>query len=138
MSLIKTNFFPFLPDDFFNDDFISGNKKSNALPLVNIKDDTENFYVSVVAPGINKDDVKLELNGQNLTIKYEHKAEQEDKKENYFRREFRQTSFSRSFTMPNSANLDAISANFTDGIVNIIIPKKEAAKPREPRTININ
>jgi HSP20 family protein len=137
MSLIKSNFFPFLPEDLFKDDFFGITEKQNSLPLVNIKDDANNFYVDVVAPGINKDDVKLELTGQTLTIRYEHKNESEEKKENFFRREFRQTSFARSFTLPNTADIDNISANFTDGIVKITIPKKDSAKPKEPRTISI-
>jgi HSP20 family protein len=75
------------------------------------------------------------LNGQNLNIRYEHQQENEEKKENYFRREFKQTSFSRSFTLPSNADSENISANFNNGIVSIKIPKKDVAKPKEPRLI---
>jgi HSP20 family protein len=134
MALIKSNFFPSLMEDFFNDEILSGRRAATA-PLVNIKDDAESFYVEVVAPGIKKEDVKLELNGQNLNIRYEHQQENEEKKENYFRREFKQTSFSRSFTLPSSADSENIAANFNNGIISIKIPKKDAAKPKEPRLI---
>lgn len=137
MTLTKGNFSPSFLDTFLVNNSYAPVRKAQNVPLVNVKDDNENFYVDVVAPGVDKNEVKIELNGANLTIQYVHKTEVEEKKAQFVHKEFQPTSFSRSITLPQIADLEKIAAQFTDGVIKILIPKKEIAKPKEARKIEI-
>ncbi|HEX3007962.1 MAG TPA: Hsp20/alpha crystallin family protein [Bacteroidales bacterium] len=134
------NNWPSLVDEFFGKDllgnFIDGFTGVNT-PAVNILDEKDDFRIEVAAPGLKKDDFKIDLNNNVLTISSERTDEREDKKERYMRREFSYSSFKRSFTLPDTAQVDKISANHKDGILQITIPKKEEAKVKPPRQIAI-
>jgi len=108
------------------------------LPSVNIKESTEDFEVEVAAPGFNKNDFRIELNHDLLTVSSEKELDKETKEGQQFTlREFSYQSFSRSFTLPNSADSEKIGAKYENGILRILIPKKEEAKPRPARQIAI-
>lgn len=145
MSLVKfSNQFPSLFDRFFDNDMYDWSNKNfsqtnTTLPSVNIKAGTEAFEVEMVAPGFEKADFKIDLNNNMLTISSEKKKEDELKEgEQFTRREFSYQSFSRSFTLPETADNEKISAKYENGILNILIPKKEEAKPKPPKQIEIS
>lgn len=141
MALIKFNR-DLLPtvnwmDDFFGRDMLDFPGFGNS-PKVNIREDDDNYYVEVAAPGMKKEDFNLSLDNDVLTISSEIKEEKENRNGNYTRREFSYSSFSRSFTLPELAEADKIEAKYKDGILNIIMPKKEEAKRKPVKTIKIS
>lgn len=114
-------------------------KTNTTLPSVNIKENAESFAVELAAPGFEKADFKIELNRNLLTISSDKKLETETNEGEVFtKREFSYQSFSRSFTLPQIADGDRIEANYANGILTVIIPKREEAKPKPARTIEIN
>lgn len=143
MTLIKwNNQFPTLSnvfDNFLNNQTsdLLGRDFSTNIPAVNIKENTESFIVELAAPGLNKEDFKLHVEDNFLTISAEKKSENEQNEQSYTRKEFSFTSFKRSFTLPKTVDSDKIEASYTNGILNIHIPKKEEAKPKPVREISI-
>jgi len=93
----------------------------------------------MAAPGMNKEDFKVELDGNVLTISSEKQNENEVKDgERYSRREFSYQSFQRSFQLPKEVvDADKIEAKYENGVLKLVVPKKEEAKPRPPKTIQI-
>ncbi len=145
MSLVKfSNQYPFWFDRFLGNDLFDWTNQNysntnTTLPSVNIKESNETFEVEVAAPGFTKDDFKLELNHNTLTVSSEKKVENETKDGQHFtKREFSYQSFSRSFTLPNTADGEKIEAKYDNGILRVIIPKKEEAKPKPARVISIS
>jgi HSP20 family protein len=109
------------------------------LPSVNIKESNDDFEVEVAAPGFSKNDFRIELNHELLTISSGKEIENETKEDQQFTlREFSYQSFSRSFMLPNSVDSNKIGAKYENGILRISIPKKEEAKPQPPKQIMIN
>lgn len=100
-------------------------------PAVDIAEHDDEFTVKVELPGVSKDEVKITLESNILTIRGEKKQQKETKKENYHRVERSYGSFQRSFTMPATVKTDKIDASFRDGILNIKLPKAEEAKPKQ-------
>jgi len=100
-------------------------------PAVDITEHDDDFAVKVELPGINKDDVKITLDSNILTLRGEKKQEKETKKENYHRVERSYGSFQRSFTLPANVKSDKIDASYKDGILTINLPKAEEAKPKQ-------
>ena len=145
MSLVRfSNQFPSFFDRIFEGDMFDWSNRNfsdtnTTLPSVNIKEDTEGFQVDVAAPGFGKNDFKIELNHDQLTISSEKKVEDETKDQQQFtRREFSYQSFSRTFTLPSIVEADKIKAKYDNGILSISIPKKEEAKPKPPKQITIS
>ena len=97
-------------------------------PRVDVTEDNENLYVHAELPGVDKKEIKINLNGDVLTISGEKKFEQKDEKKNYYRVERNYGSFSRSFTLPAEVQHDKISAEFNDGVLKVTLPKTEQAK----------
>ena len=144
MALMRfSSQYPSLFDRFFENDLFDWSNRnysntSTTLPSVNIKESNEDFEVEVAAPGFTKNDFKIELNHDLLTISSEKEVENETKEGQQFSlREFSYQSFSRSFTLPNTADSEKIGAKYENGILRIIIPKKEEAKPKPARQIAI-
>jgi HSP20 family protein len=108
------------------------------LPAVNIKENDNGFDVEMAVPGMKKDDFRVNLENNVLCISSEKKLENETNQGNYSRKEFSYQSFSRSFTLPDSADEGNIKAKYENGILMISIPKKEEAKPKPPRVIDIS
>lgn len=145
MSLVKfSSQYPSLFDRFFENDLFDWSNRNysatnTTLPSVNIKECSEDFEVEVAAPGFGKSDFKIELNHDLLTVSSEKKIENETKEGQQFtRKEFSYQSFSRSFTLPNTADSEKIEAKYENGILKVIIPKKEEAKPKPVRQIAIS
>ena len=130
-------------DDFFGTE-LSDWSRSNfsstdtTLPKVNIKEDVNAFTVEMAAPGMTKNDFDIHLNQNILTISSEKKEEVKDDGGKYTRKEYSYQSFQRSFTLPDIADGEKISAKYEHGILTIGIPKKEEAKPRSPKSIKIS
>ena len=150
-SLIRRNrnFFPAFSrlwddDDFFNRGMINWDTNfSNSdatLPAVNIKETENSYEVEMAAPGLKKDDFKIELDNNVLTISSEKSEETQEGNgnEKYSRREFSYQSFQRSFTLPKEVvDEDKIEAHYREGVLQLRIPKKEKAKQKPPRKIKI-
>lgn len=141
-NLIRRN--PFFMNDFFNTDVFDWSDRNfgkfeNTSPSVNVKDAENKYEIEVAAPGVNKEDFKVELNGNKLTISSESKTENENKDEkgNYTRREFNYQSFSRSFTLPDDVDGESIKASHQNGVLKIEIPKKENSQ-QTAKQISIN
>lgn len=137
------NYFPSIFDRFFNNDLMDWNMSNfsstnTSLPAVNVKEGENEFVIDVAAPGLNKNDFKINFQNNVLTISSEKKEEKEDKKENYTRKEFSYQSFQRSFTVAeNTIDSDKISAKYNEGILHITLPKREEVKPKPLREIKI-
>lgn len=150
MTLIRRNGNTFNPlpalfDDFFNRDLFNWNNTNfsdtnTTVPAVNIKETAENYEVEVAAPGMLKEDFKVQLDGNVLTISSERSYENEEKKEErYSRREFSYQSFQRTFTLQKDVmDIDKIEAKYENGLLHLIIPKKEEAKQKPARLIQIS
>lgn len=109
-------------DTFFNDRMVT------RVPAVNISETENSYHVELAAPGLKKDDFKLNLEGNQLTISVEQSTDHEDNRKNYSKREYSYSSFVRSFTLPESADDSNIDANYTNGVLRIDIAKREEAK----------
>lgn len=110
------------------------------MPSVNIKETGDAYYVEMAAPGMKKSDFDIELDNNILTIKSEKKMEDELKEgEHYTRKEFSYQAFQRSFNLNKKIVDDAkINARYADGILSIMLPKKEEAKQKPARQIKIS
>ena len=144
MKLIRRNdaFFPTLWEDFFDRDWLNTPGFSNtgvSIPAVNIKESEEGYSVEIAVPGMKKEDFKVDLDHNLLTISAEEKTEdsEKDAEGKYTRREFNYRSFKRTFTLPETANEEEIHAAYKDGVLVIDIPKKEEAKPKPVKMIEI-
>jgi HSP20 family protein len=110
-----------------------------SLPKVNIKEVSDAFIVEMAVPGLKKSDFNIDLDNHVLSISAEIKEENKDERESgYTRREFGYSSFKRTFTLPESVEDDKIKATYNEGILNVYLPKKEEAKQKPARTIDIS
>lgn len=148
MSLIKRtgSSFPAIPalfDDFFNRELFNwGNQNhsstSTTVPSVNIRETSGNFEVEVAAPGMDKKDFRITLDGNLLMISSMRENAAESGDETYTRREFSYQSFRRNFTLPKDVvDEQAIEARYENGLLRLTIPKREEARLKEPRMIEI-
>lgn len=114
----------------WNDWFGNGGSSARALttPAVNIKEDKDEYKVSVAAPGLKKSDFNIDLEGNMLTVSCEKEENKEEKDARHTRREYNYSSFSRSFTLPEEVAKDKIEAAYEDGVLKLTLPKKEEAK----------
>jgi HSP20 family protein len=110
--------------DFFNTGFPT---VRNTMPAVNLSENSNSYTVDVVAPGYKKEDFRLKVNDDVLTISAETKNERSEESDGreYSRREYTSSSFTRSFRLPENAKDDSISAKYDNGILQINIPKSE-------------
>ena len=147
MSLIRKSqnmpsFNRFLDDDFFNRDWgLSNFSDAGTLPAVNIKETKNDFEVEMAAPGMKKEDFKVEVDGNTLTISSERSEQREENNgdEKFSRREFSYQSFQRSFSLPKDVvDDDNIQASYENGVLKLRIPKKEEAKQKPPKKIRIS
>ncbi len=145
MSLIRRpnnslSGFPRLFEDFFGRDVFNSpffQESSATVPAVNIRDNDENYVLELAAPGMKKEDFHVSLQDRLLTISSESKSENTEEKENFSRKEFSYSSFKRSFTLPESVDQDNISANYTDGLLSLTIPKREEIAKETHKLIEI-
>lgn len=143
MNLIKKNTVPFpsIIDELFKPDWLGGIQNfSTTLPAVNIKESHIDFVIQLAAPGKNKEDFNIEIDHNVLTISSNEKTEKEDMDNGgkYTRREFSYTSFRRAFTLPDTVNSENINATYENGILSVVLPKREEALPKPKRLIEIS
>ena len=132
-ALTKPALTPSVFDEFFkpwNEWFDDSNfiNRINKMPSVNITENGNHYNVSLAAPGLKKEDFKIDIDGNMLTISSEKEEKKEEKDEKYTRKEYSYSSFSRSFTLPEDVKQDGIEAKYEDGILNLKLPRKEDAK----------
>lgn len=140
MSLVLRNkLFPSFNDDFSNDFFPSffNQPSSINLPSVNISEDGDNFKIELAAPGLDKKDFRIEVKNNVLSISSEKEEKHENENEKFMRREFNYCSFKRSFGLPQSVDVDKIKAKHNNGVLSVTIPKKEEAKEKPLKQIEI-
>lgn len=134
--------FPTIWDDFFGKDFMNFETPSvfKSHPAVNISEAENNFRIEVAAPGLKKEDIKIEIDKDLLVISYEHKEEKnEEEKGKYTKREFSYSSFKRSFNLPEDiVDIDSIDAKYDNGVLNLTIPKRKEAQPKPVKSIQIS
>ena len=132
-ALVKASeSFPSVFEDFFKpwNEWFNGGVfgKSLTVPAVNITENKEDYKLSVAAPGLKKDDFKIDVEGNMLTISREKEARKEEKDERYTRKEYSYSSFSRSFALPEEVNQEKIEAKYQDGVLKVTLPKKDDVK----------
>jgi len=150
MSIVKRmngNLLPANPrmlfDDFFNRELFNwGNNNFSStlttIPSVNIKENPDDCEVEVAAPGMEKQDFEITLEGNMLTISSSKKNQKEESEGNYTRKEFSYQSFQRSFELPKDVvDEEHIVAKYENGVLKLTIPKTENAKKQAPRLIEI-
>ena len=150
MTIVKRNGnllnnFPTLFDDFLNRDFFNWgltnySDTNTSIPSVNIKESSDNYEVEVAAPGMTKEDFNVELEGNTLTISSEKQSENDQTNDfRYTAKEFSYQSFSRTFTLQKDVvDTEKIRATYENGLLNLTIPKKEEARQKGPRRIEIS
>lgn len=131
-------------DKFFEGNLMDWNNRNFAginstLPAVNVLENENEFKIDVAAPGMEKKDFKLNYENGRLTISSEKKEEKEEKSgDSITRQEFSYQSFQRTFTVPESVvNADQISAKYDNGILHVILPKRDEVKPKPAKEIKI-
>ena len=137
LPILRTaKFWPSFADDLFNSDFMDERARVN-IPAVNIAEGKEDFRIEIAAPGLHKDDFKISLEHNVLTISSEKECKSMEQEDKYVRKEFCYASFSRSFTLPGTVETEKIKATHKDGILTVHIPKREEAKEKTPKQIEI-
>lgn len=127
-------------NDIFNDFFgnvVNPDLRSGSVPQVNIRETDEGYHLEMAAPGLAKEDFKISIENEVLTVSGEKKKQTTEKNEKYTRKEFAYNSFMRSFTLPEIVDTEKIRARYENGIMTVDLPKKEEAKPKSPREIQV-
>ncbi|HOY96930.1 MAG TPA: Hsp20/alpha crystallin family protein [Catalimonadaceae bacterium] len=141
MSLIRFNSsaLPSLVETFFNREALDSLHpfQNQFLPSVNIFEKEDGYEIDVAAPGLKKENFQINLNQSNLSIAYSEEEKKEESNGKFTRREFRTGSFKRNFTVPQTIDNERINASYTDGILKIFLPKREEAKVKPERLIEI-
>ncbi|GAA4333723.1 Hsp20/alpha crystallin family protein [Mucilaginibacter gynuensis] len=117
---------PFFSDVF--DSLINDSSIIGRGPAVNIAETENEFHIELAVPGLKKEDFKISLDKNVLSVAADKKVENVEEGKKYSKREYSYNSFSRSFTLPESADHAKIEADYTDGILTLNVPKKEEAK----------
>ncbi len=145
MSIIKSKqntnvpslFSDFFSTDFFNED-VFNRPMTKWVPAVNIKENSAKYFVELSAPGLSKEDFKVEINDDVLSIEANKEEEVSESNERYTRKEFHTTSFIRSFRLPESIKTDKIDAKYENGILKLVLPKREESKIVGPKMVKIS
>jgi HSP20 family protein len=148
IARLSDNVFPSVPsffNRFFEGDLMDWNNMNfsatnTTLPAVNVRENDNEFLIDVAAPGMSKENFKIDYENGKLTISSEKKDEKKEKEEERFtRREFSYMSFQRSFTVPeNVVEGERINARYDNGILSITLPKRDEVKPKPARNIKIS
>ncbi len=105
--------------------------RAGVFPLINLTEDQNNFYVRAELPGVKADELEIQATGNNLSITGERKIPAVAEDARYHRREREAGTFSRIIGMPADVNSEKVEASLENGILTVVIPKAEAAKPRQ-------
>ena len=123
-----------LVKDFFGEDHY---RPASIAPRTNILENKESFELEIALPGVRKEDVSIDVNKDMLTIAHREKERKEGEVV-YNRKEFDYSRFKRSFSLPESVNTEGIKARMENGILSLVLPKKDEAIDRGPRQIDIS
>lgn len=104
---------------------------STWTPAIDVYEDENAYLIKLELPEVSREDVKVNFHDNTLSVSGERRFENEDKRESYHRVERNYGQFYRSFTLPPNVNVEAINAQFKDGMLRLTIPKKEEAKPKQ-------
>jgi HSP20 family protein len=143
MALVRHSNWPMLRgsalSDFFDDErfFNSPWFRGQNLPAVNVKENDKAFEVELAAPGFSKKDFNISVDDGLLTVSADSKHENEKTEDNYTRREFGYSSFSRSFNLPTNTNEEDIQAKYEEGVLKLTIAKKSISAPAPKKSIEI-
>jgi HSP20 family protein len=136
--------FPSLFDKIFNGDLMDWGMTNfsgpnSTLPAVNVRETKDDYIIELAAPGMKKNDFKIHFQNNVLTISSEKQEETNETENNFTRKEFSYQSFQRSFTVPQqNVETDKISASYSEGILNVKLPKREELKPKPAKEIKIS
>lgn len=122
-------------DKFFGNDFMK--RFEINLPAANVIDGEKSYKIELAIPGFKKEDIKVNIENEILTISAETKGEKEDKNEKYTRKEFSYNSFTRSFQLPKTANSEKVDAKYENGLLKLEVAKKEEAIKHGRKEISI-
>ena len=135
MKVVKRNnpWFPSIFDEFFTTNRLDvPNYENFSIPAVNIQENLTNFVIELAAPGLKKEEIAIEVEEQVLKISAERKVSEEDSTQEegtkFTRKEFSYSNFTRSFTLPETVDVESIEAKYEEGVLRITLPKKEEAK----------
>ncbi len=132
---------PSIVDEFFGRDLMSDLfedvQTGISVPAVNIIECRDDYRIEVAAPGLTKKDFNISVEDNILTITSEKEYDEEKKDEKFMRREFGYSAFRRTFSLPEGVDAEKINASHKDGVLTIILPKKEEVKARAPKQIKI-
>lgn len=138
-TITKRSFRPFYMSSLFDDDFFPVmTSRTSSVPSVNIREDEKTYTLELAVPGMEKKDLKIDMNEDVLTISSEVNKESEDNKNGYKRKEFSYSAFCRSFYVPEDVNREKIDASYKDGILSVTLPKQEEQKTKVSKTIEIS
>jgi len=141
LPVFRNRNLPDLFDEFFNSNLLPNFVEEGAwksTPAVNIFENDEKFEIEIAAPGLEKEDFKIDLKNDHLVVFSEKKDQKEEKeKGKVVRSEFRYSSFQRSFALPKEVDIAEIKANHKNGILTIELPKKTEYKENWSRQIEI-
>ncbi len=129
-------------DDLFENGlgtgFLSNFNNGMTLPAVNIKENKNEYFLEIAVPGMKKSDFNIDVENKILSISSERKEDRETNEENYTCKEFGYSSFKRTFKLPETIESDKINAKYIDGILAIHLPKREEAKEKPAKRINVS
>lgn len=128
----------FESEPFFNSDWVGSKLLARHIPSANISETNGEFNIELAAPGMSKDDFHVTCENGVLTISAEKEEEKKKNEKNYTRREYNYSSFSRSFTLPDSVKADEVKAKYENGVLKLTVPKTEAAKKQSKKSIAIS
>lgn len=143
MTLMESNelMFPGFWDGFFDNDLLGFQNEVTAdqnVPAVNVKDSADHYQIEMAAPGKKKDDFEIYIKEGMLTISSSQKSERKQLEVHYTRQEFDYRSFSRVFTLPEGIEEGEITAMYKDGILSVTLPKKEEAKTKLIKIVDVS
>jgi HSP20 family protein len=138
-TINRRSFRPFFMPNLFDNDFFAVTSNSTSFtPAVNIRESEKNYVLDLAIPGMDKKDLKIDINEDVLTISSETKSETEESRNGYKRKEFSYSTFSRSFCIPENVEREKIEANYKDGILSVALPKQKEVKNKITREIKIS
>ena len=137
-TLVRYNNLPTFFNPFYTRPVVNRYYKTTPnVPAVNVKENETAFILELAAPGLKKEDLKVNVANNNLTIAYNSEVKSEETTDTFTRHEFGFTSFERSFRLPKTVNADAIKAAYTDGILTVELPKVEVKEENPVKEIAI-
>ena len=137
-TITRRTLSPFFSNVFDDDFFPVLTTRTSSMPAVNIRENEKSFMLELAVPGIDKQDLKIDINEDVLTVSSESKNETEEDKDGYMRKEYSYSSFVRSFYIPENVNREKIGASYKDGILNVELPKMEEEKSKLSRQVKIS